>query len=161
MKANINGREYAFEEGESILHVAQRNGIFIPSLCRFEPLSSKPATCRVCLVEVSDEHGTYIVTACDTIMKDGMKVDTFSKHVRDMQHMQVEMIFADHDQDCVSCIRHGSCELQDLGEAVGLTHNRFTNLLHPSATERPVDDSAVGMLRDMTKCIRCLRCVEV
>lgn len=38
---------------------------------------------------------------------------------------QVEMIFADHDQECVSCARHGNCELQDLGEAVGLTRNPF------------------------------------
>ncbi len=78
-----------------------------------------------------------------------------------MQRTQVELIFADHDQECVSCIRHGNCELQDLGEAVGLSRNRFTHKLKPAASERPVDISATGMLRDMTKCIRCLRCVEV
>lgn len=161
MKASINGKEYSFEEGESILHVARRNGIFIPSLCRFEPLRHKPATCRVCLTEVTDALGTRIVTACDTPMTEGMQVDTFSRHVRDMQRMQVEMIFADHDQECVSCARHGDCELQDLGEAVGLVRNRFTHRLRPAAGERPVDDSATGMTRDMTKCIRCLRCVEV
>ena len=98
MKAFINGQEYTFEAGETILHVARRNGIFIPSLCRFEPLRHKPATCRVCLAEVTDARGTHIVTTCDTPMEEGMKVDTFSKHVRDMQRMQVEMIFADHDQ---------------------------------------------------------------
>ena len=161
MKAFINGQEYTFEAGETILHVARRNGIFIPSLCRFEPLRHKPATCRVCLAEVTDALGTRIVTTCDTPMEEGMRVDTFSKHVRDMQRLQVEMIFADHDQECVSCARHGNCELQDLGEAVGLTRNRFTHRLHPAASDRPVDDSAAGMTRDMTKCIRCLRCVEV
>ena len=161
MKAFINGQEYDFEAGETILHVARRNGIFIPSLCRFEPLRHKPATCRVCLAEVSDAQGTRMVTTCDTPMEEGMRVDTFSKHVRDMQRVQVEMIFADHDQECVSCARHGNCELQDLGEAVGLNRNRFTHRLHPSASERPVDDSAAGMIRDMTKCIRCLRCVNV
>ena len=161
MNANINGREYSFEEGESILQVARRGGIFIPSLCRFEPLAHKPATCRVCLVAVNDGQGTRMVTACDTPMREGMRVDTFSKKVRDMQRMQVEMIFADHDQECVSCARHGNCELQDLGEAVGLARNRFTHRLRPSAAERPLDLSAAGMIRDMTKCIRCLRCVEV
>ncbi len=161
MKAYINDREYTFEEGESILQAARRNGIFIPSLCRFEPLQHTPGTCRVCLVEVADEAGTRMVTACDTPLGDGMRVDTRSKHVRDMQRLQVELIFADHDQNCACCSRHGNCELQDLSEAVGLAGNRFERHLNAAATRREVDDSAAGMVRDMTKCIRCLRCVEV
>lgn len=161
MKATINGQEYMFETGETILQLARRNGIFIPSLCHFKPLEHKPATCRVCLVEVEDTKGRQIVAACETPLTDGMSVDTISSRVRDMQRMQVEMIFADHDQECVSCSRHGDCELQDLGEAVGLKRNRFTHKLNLSSQNRTFDDSATGMTRDMTKCIRCLRCVEV
>lgn len=160
MKATINGKEYSFEKGDTILQVARRNDIFIPTLCRFEPLKHKPATCRVCLVQITDADGPRMVAACETILTDGMRVDTISKHVRDMQRMQVEMIFADHDQECVSCARHGDCELQDLGEAVGLARNRFSGRL-ASPQQRPLDDSANGMTRDMSKCIRCLRCVEV
>lgn len=161
MKAYINGQAYDFNQDETILNVAQRNGIFIPTLCHFAPLQHKPATCRVCLVEVTDKSGTRIVTSCDTPIAEDMHINTFSRRVRDMQRTQVELIFADHDQECVSCIRHGNCELQDLGEAVGLSRNRFTHKLKPAASERPVDISATGMIRDMTKCIRCLRCVEV
>ncbi|MBE6441096.1 MAG: 2Fe-2S iron-sulfur cluster binding domain-containing protein [Desulfovibrio desulfuricans] len=157
----INGREYAFEEGESILQVARRNNVFIPTLCRFEPLGHEPGTCRVCLVKVTDESGTRMTTSCDTPMLEGMRVDTLSREVRDRQRMQVELIFADHDQNCVACARHGDCELQDLGEAVGLSRNRYTDNLLPAAVARPLDASATGMIRDMTKCIRCLRCVEV
>lgn len=161
MKANFNGKEYTFNEGETILQLAQRNGIFIPSLCRFEPLEHKPATCRVCLVEVDDGSGPRMVAACETPLTDGMKVDSISSNVRNMQRAQVELIFADHDQECVSCARHGNCELQDLGEAVGVNRNRFSHRLRPAAQKRPYDDSARGMTRDMSKCIRCLRCVEV
>ncbi|MBD5647234.1 MAG: 4Fe-4S binding protein [Desulfovibrio sp.] len=161
MKAYLNGQEYSFTEGETILQLARRAGVFIPTLCRFEPLEHKPATCRVCLVEVSDDNGTRMVASCETPLADGMRIDTLSRRVRDMQRTQVEMIFADHDQECVSCARHGDCELQDLGEAVGLARNRFTHRLRPTAAERPLDDSATGMTRDMSKCIRCLRCVEV
>ena len=161
MKAYINNREYDFEEGESILACARRNNVFIPSLCRFEPLNHAPGTCRVCLVKVCDAKGSRIVTSCDTPVCEGMRVDTFSKEVRDMQRMQVEMILADHHQDCAACSRHGDCELQDLAEAVGLTRNRFANILQKPAAGRPVDESANAMLRDMTKCIRCLRCVTV
>lgn len=161
MKAYVNGKEVEFEDGETILQLARRNGIFIPSLCHFQPLAHKPATCRVCLVEVSDHTGTFMAAACETPVMENMRINTMSAKVRNMQRAQVEMIFADHDQECVSCARHGDCELQDLGEAVGLSRNRFTHWLEPAARNRPYDDSAKGMLRDMTKCIRCLRCVEV
>lgn len=161
MKAHVNGKEYAFEEGETILQLARRNGIFIPTLCHFKPLEHKPATCRVCLVEVDTGTGPAMRAACETPLTDGMRVDSISRKVRDMQRLQVEMIFADHDQECASCARHGDCELQDLGEAVGLFRNRFTEMLRPEPRNRPYDDSAAGMIRDMSKCIRCLRCVEV
>ena len=57
MKAYINGNPCEFEEGESILQVAQRNGVFIPTLCNFTPLDHKPGTCRVCVVEAFDGDG--------------------------------------------------------------------------------------------------------
>lgn len=162
MKAYINGKEYEFKDGETILQLAGRNGVFIPSLCHFHPLQHKPATCRVCLVGIEDENGDMLmVPACETPVREDMKIDTLSSHVRNRQRLQVEMIFADHDQECVSCARHGDCELQDLGEAVGLSRNRFSHHLQKDAQNRPYDDSASGMLRDMGKCIRCLRCVEV
>ena len=159
MKAFINGREYTFEQGETILQVARRNGIFIPSLCHFQALNHNPGTCRVCLAEVTDTLGnTDIVTTCNTPMQNGMKVNTRSGRVRKMQKLQAELIFADHDQNCMACARHGDCELQDLAEYVGLATNRFAPRL---AAERPLDCTTHGMVRDMTKCVRCLRCVEV
>ena len=159
MNASINGREYTFEPGETILQVARRNGIFIPTLCHFQPLDHKPGTCRVCLVEATDKHGrTAMFTACNTPMEEGMRVNTISAHVRKMQRLQVELVFADHDQDCAACARHGDCELQDLAEYVGLSTNRFAPRL---PHDRPFDNTMHGMVRDMTKCIRCLRCVEV
>ena len=67
MNASINGREYTFESGETILQVARRNNIFIPTLCHFQPLDHKPGTCRVCLVEATDKNGrTEMVTSCNT-----------------------------------------------------------------------------------------------
>ena len=51
MKAFINGREFTFTEGETILKAAKRLGIFIPTLCAYLPLEHTPGTCRLCLVE--------------------------------------------------------------------------------------------------------------
>jgi len=159
MKAFINRHEITFEQGETILQAAKRNGIFIPSLCHYHGLDHKPGTCRVCVVGCTDANGnTSLVTSCNTPMQEGMKIDTISSRVRQAQKLQVELVFADHDQNCVACARHGDCELQDLGEYVGLSSNRFSSRL---TNERPLDDTMRGMVRDMTKCIRCLRCVEV
>ena len=159
MKAWINNKEFEFQEGETILHAAKRLGIFIPTLCAYLPLNHTPGTCRVCLVEVTDDRGRgQIVTACTTPLTNGMRVQTRTKRIREMQRWQVAWIFSDHDQDCASCSRHGNCELQDVALYVGLQHNscngRFTE-------KRPLDWSANGLVRDANKCIRCYRCVEV
>ncbi|MDO4937198.1 MAG: [Fe-Fe] hydrogenase large subunit C-terminal domain-containing protein, partial [Sutterellaceae bacterium] len=161
MKAWINDREIEFNEGDTILAAARKNGIFIPTLCAYLPLDHTPGTCRVCLVEMTtagDKPEKKIVTSCTTPMQEGMRVLTRTPEVRRMQRMQVAWLFADHDQDCASCARHGNCELQDLAMYVGLRDNgcsgRFTQ-------KRPDDWSANGVVRDVNKCIRCGRCVEV
>ena len=159
MKAVINKREITFEQGETILQAAKRSGIFIPSLCHYHAIDHKPGTCRVCVVECTDAEGhTSLVTSCNTPLQEGMIIETRSSRARQAQKLQVELVFADHDQNCVACARHGDCELQSLGEYVGLSTNRFSSRL---SNGRPLDDTMRGMVRDMTKCIRCLRCVEV
>lgn len=158
MKAWINDKSFEFQEGETILQAAKRLGIFIPTLCAYLPLDHTPGTCRVCLVEATDDHGSgQIVTACTTPLTNGMRVRTRTARIREMQRWQVAWIFADHDQDCASCSRHGNCELQDLALYVGLQHNgcngRFT-------AKRKLDATAHGLVMDANKCIRCYRCVE-
>ena len=158
MKAYINGKEIWFDEGETILQAARKNGYFIPSLCAFQPLDHIPGTCRVCLVEIVRPSGeTMVVTSCNTPMEEGMSVQTRTAKIRSMQRLQVEMLMADHEQDCASCSRHGNCELQDLALHVGLTNSRFNDL----DKKRPMDRSATALVRDLGKCVRCLRCVEV
>lgn len=161
MKAYINDKPIEFTQGETVLQAARRLGIFIPTLCAHLPLDHTPGTCRVCLVEITHADRAddkRIVTACTTQLEEGMRVATRTPEVRRMQRMQVAWVFADHDQDCASCSRYGKCELQDLALYVGLRDNgcngRFT-------AKRPDDWSANGVVRDVNKCVRCGRCVEV
>ena len=86
-------------------------------------------------------------------------VETRTRTVREMQKLQVELLMADHLQDCATCIRHGDCELQDLAQFVGLKENRFFDRARTEA--RPIDDSSPAIIRDMTRCVRCQRCVAV
>ena len=159
MKARINDKEFEFEQGETILHAAKRLGIFIPTLCAYLPLDHTPGTCRVCLVEVDDENGRgQIVTSCTTPLTDGMVVRTRTEKVRSMQRWQLAWIFSDHNQDCASCSRHGNCELLDVALYVGLRNNRCNGRFN---VPRRMDTSALGLVMDANKCIRCCRCIEV
>lgn len=156
----FNGQKVAFEEGQTILEVAKKADIFIPTLCAFTPLNHTPGTCRMCLVEVFDEGDDTgrVVTACTTPIKEGQRIFTRNERVRKMQQLQMQLLFADHDQDCKSCSRHGNCELQDVALFIGMPHH----LTQPQfIAKRPYDASSMGIVRDVNKCIRCGRCVEV
>ncbi len=162
LHATINGVAVEAEENETILHCARRYGVYIPTLCELDDIDHTPGTCRVCLVEFEMPSGdgkTKLATSCNTPVVEGMTVQTRSPRARSAQRLQVELLLADHDQDCATCVRHGSCELQDVAQFVGLHENRFYK---PSFVEkRPVDDSSPAMIRDMSKCIRCQRCIAI
>ena len=87
MKAQINGKEFSFEANETILDVARRNGVFIPTLCELHDIDHAPGTCRICLVEVkeNEQEEPKYVTACDTAMAEGWKVMTRTPKVQEMR----------------------------------------------------------------------------
>jgi ferredoxin hydrogenase gamma subunit len=88
-----------------------------------------------------------------------MTVQTRSRRAREAQRLQVELLLADHNQDCATCVRHGNCELQDVAQFVGLHTNRFFD--RARALGRAVDRSSPALIRDMTKCVRCQRCIAI
>lgn len=161
VRAVINGREVAANAGETVLDCARREGVFIPTLCELADIDHAPGTCRVCMVEVQTAGAdkSHIVPACTTPVRDGLVVRTRTKHVRQTQRLQVELLLADHDQDCATCIRHGRCDLQDVAQFVGLDRNRFFDPARVAA--RPIDASSPAMIRNMQRCIRCQRCIAI
>jgi len=160
MQGFINGKPVEFQDDESILAVARRHGQFIPTLCELADADHTPGTCRVCLVEIHrDGHQPDVVTSCNTPMEPGMQVFTRTQIVREKQRLQVELLLGDHDQDCATCVRHGKCELQDVAQFVGLQRSRYGRRAFFRGRTR--DDSSASVVRDMTKCIRCHRCVHV
>jgi ferredoxin hydrogenase gamma subunit len=160
MRAYINTKDVDFEPGETILQAATRNGEFIPTLCELAAIGHAPGTCRVCLVEIrqTGDEAARVVASCTTPMTEGMSVFTRTRRVREMRRLQVELLLADHDQDCAACIRHGDCELQDVAQFVGLTQSRRFGTF-PQTRSR--DASSPAIVRDMGKCIRCMRCLKL
>ncbi|NJO54212.1 MAG: 2Fe-2S iron-sulfur cluster binding domain-containing protein [Bacteroidales bacterium] len=160
-EATINGAPITGRSDESILACARRHGVYIPTLCELADIDHTPGTCRVCLVEIRTEGSdkTHLVTSCTTPMQPGIEIRTRTPEVREKQRLQVELLLADHDQDCATCIRHGRCDLQDVAQFVGLRQNRFFDPARVAM--RPIDDSSPALIRNMKRCIRCQRCIAV
>ena len=159
---SIDGQTVEALPEETILACARRHGLYIPSLCELNDIDHAPGTCRVCLVEVESPapaEQPLLAAACVTPAQAGMTVQTRSRRAREAQRLQVELLLADHNQDCATCVRHGNCELQDVAQFVGLHTNRFFD--RERALARAVDRSSSAMIRDMTKCVRCQRCIAI
>jgi iron-only hydrogenase group A len=103
------------------------------------------------------EIGGKLVPACSTKVREGMAIATNTRFVREMQKGVLELILANHDQDCLKCVRNGNCELQDLCERFNISKNSFEE---NQISNHRIDDSNPAIVRDYSKCIKCGRCVE-
>lgn len=155
IQLEINNTPVEANKGETILEVARRLGVEIPTLCHIEGLSPSGA-CRMCVVEV--EHFNNLVTACSHPVSEGMKIHTHSPKVVESRKMIVELLLADHPDDCLYCERNRNCELQELAERLNINERRLTPHVKKNYH---VDQSSTSIVRDPDKCILCGRCVRV
>ncbi len=160
MKGYINDVLVTFDVNESVLQVARKHDIFIPTLCELADIGHTPGSCRVCLVEVPDSQGKpQLLTSCNVPMTDGLVVQTNTAFVREARRIQVELLLSDHNQNCAACSRHGDCELLDICYDVGVSTTRFGTGQQVQQESKPTDSQSIS--RDMSKCVRCLRCKAV
>lgn len=149
----IDGREFQASPDQSIIQIADENGIYIPRFCYHKKLSVA-ANCRMCLVDV--EGARRASPACATPVMDGMKVKTRSEAALKMQKDMMEFLLINHPLDCPICDQGGECELQDIAMGYGKNASEYHE------TKRVVEDPELGPLvaTDMTRCILCTRCVR-
>jgi len=154
MMANvtIDGINVSVPDGSTILYAAQEAGIIIPTLC-FHPDQEVKANCRICVCEV--EGQSLLSAACAAPVWDGMVVKTKTPKVIEARKTILELILAHHPQDCLTCIRNGVCELQDLAAEYMIRDNPF----ELKVEEYPLDRSTISLVRDQNKCINCRRCI--
>lgn len=149
----INNKEVSVPKGTTVLEAARQINIKIPTLC-YHPDQRVKANCRVCLVQEKGKE--KVVPACSTKVWEGADLQTNSKMVREMQKGILELILANHPQDCLKCIRNGKCELQSLCQIFNLS----TVGLEESDYKPVIDDSSPSVVRNLSKCIKCNRCIE-
>lgn len=178
IELSINGLTVTAPEGSTILEAARRNAIEIPTLCAMEGLKPK-AACKLCQVEIEGEEQEKL--ACATKVKPGMRVTTDSPALFAKRKALIEELFRQHTVDCHHCLRIGStkaehfdpkycescffcdcvrdgfCELQSLALRFGVDKLPFEIHEHDFG----VDASTGSVIRNMDKCVKCRRCVEV
>ncbi len=149
----IDNRTVEVPDGATILEAVKKCGITIPTLCYFKGLNDIGA-CRVCVVEVEGEE--RLVAACNTPAADGMVVFTKSLRVREARRVNVQLILSEHDCHGPTCVRSGNCKLQDVANELNIIGNDYD--MQP---ERNRPDGGFPLIRTASKCIKCMRCVQV
>jgi NADH-quinone oxidoreductase subunit G len=149
----VDNRQVPFEGERNLLEVIRKANIDIPTFCYHSELSVYGA-CRLCLVDV---EGMGIVASCSTPPRAGMKVRTNTDEIREIRKISVELILADHDQNCPTCPKNASCKLQDLARRLGIEKVRFKPVHKPAE----VDKTSPSLVRDPNKCVLCGDCVRM
>jgi iron-only hydrogenase group A len=150
----VNNKSIKAEKGETILSALNRNGIMIPTLCRMQEFTPTGA-CRMCVVEV--EGRDRLVTACSAPVEEWMKIQTHSPRVIRARKTIVELLLSNHPDDCLYCDRNLDCELQKLSDQMQVRERR----IHGSKIKPRRDQSSPAIVRELSKCILCGRCIRV
>ena len=151
----IDGKDVVGYESQTILHVAEENGIYIPHLCDHKDLTPV-GHCRLCLVEVD---GRRLSISCKTQIREGMSVRTENPEIIKTRKITLELIVANHPRDCLTCVKDSECQLQDVSNYIGIDEEQLARL-RPNIPDIPIDTSNPFFDRDLEKCILCGICVR-
>jgi formate dehydrogenase alpha subunit len=175
----INGQQVEASEGMTVLEVAKKGNIYIPTLC-YHPSLAPYGGCRMCVVEIENMRG--FPTACTTPATDGMVVKTDTPQLQEFRRGVLELILTEHPhlcltcdrrercepfdiclrsvsitERCVLCPKNGRCELQEVVDYVGIKEVT----LPYTYKELPIHSEDPFFERDYNLCILCGRCVRV
>ena len=179
LQINIDGRSLRVDAGKTVLQAAQKNGIYIPTLCNYPGLTSH-GSCRLCLVEIEGRSNTP--TACTTPVEDGMVVRTDTEHINALRVEMFKLLLSEHPASCLFCAEKDRCDecmvtLRKTGVTTGCRscpQDRQCELqvladrLHVAEGDYPVRYRMLPVERkdpffhrDYNLCILCQRCVRV
>ena len=152
----IDGKHVSAEEGSTVLQVARDNAINIPTLCHLDGVNDLGdiGACRLCIVEVKGVP--KLLAACTTKVAEGMEITTQSPRIAKYRRMALELLFAERNHVCSTCVVNGHCGLQTLAAELGMEHVRY-EYQYPK-WDVDVSHRLFGL--DHNRCILCTRCVR-
>ncbi len=177
----INGHPYSYRDEETVLDVAGRNGIYIPTLCHLAGTTATGA-CRICVVEV--EGVRNLVASCAMPAMKNMVVFTDSPRVIEARRFIIALLMVSGSHNCAArgvsdddwtdfqarvrgddgsrelCDAYGACVLQELAYRYQAFELISKLRLPGFRTEYSVEDANPYIIRDFSRCILCGRCVK-
>src|SRR6266581_5306955 len=150
----IDGKNVTVPKETTILEAAAEVGITIPTLCWLKKVSPTGA-CRVCAVEIDGVDRP--MTACNTPVKEGIKVTTESERLSDIRRKMVELLLVNHPLDCPVCDAGGECDLQNSCYGLGAAKQEYSATLE----RRKIRYDWPLIESDPNRCILCEKCVKV
>ena len=153
----LDGKSIEFEPGEKLLSAALRAGVQIPHYC-YHPSMSVVATCRMCMVDVTDmgngRPAPKLQTSCSMDAVEGMKVETMNDKVKDARELVMEYLLINHPLDCPICDQSGECVLQDYSFEYGSGKSE----MEYSKRVYGYRDIGTFVALERNRCIHCTRC---
>jgi NADH-quinone oxidoreductase subunit G len=162
-KVTINGREVTVPDGTNVVKAAEAADIEIPHYC-YHPGLTVAGNCRMCLVDIramSAKQATplpKLQIACNTLVQDGMVVETDNEKVRTARKAVLEFLLINHPIDCPICDQAGECKLQEYYMDYGRYQSRFA--LEDKVEKHKVLPIGPSVMLDQERCILCTRCVR-
>jgi len=154
---NIDGKDIKASKGDNLLKVALDHGIEIPNLCYHKKITPT-AACRLCVVKIAGRKG--LITSCTLGVENGMEITTSDEELEDTRRSILEMVLSTHNDDCISCVKDGGCQLQDLTFRYNLAREDRKMKSIWSKLEKFNDKSSPVLDYDATRCIQCEKCVK-
>jgi formate dehydrogenase major subunit len=148
VRFELNGREVEALAHETLIQVADREGIEIPRLCYKEGMEAV-GNCRSCMVEIDGER--VLAPSCCRYPSQGMKVTTDSARAVASQKMVLELLLADMPE--TDYTRHNEVDLW--ARKLGVGKPRF-----PARQQPQRDASHAAITVNLDACIQCTRCVR-
>jgi NADH-quinone oxidoreductase subunit G len=154
INCKINGIPVSVPEGTTILKAAHEADVKIPTLCAHPDLAAWGA-CGICIVR--PETSPKMVRSCTTTVVEGMNYITHDPDIVETRKTVLQLIMANHPNDCLRCARNGCCELQTICAEFGIRDVPFES----GVRDLPDDLSTPAVQLHPAKCISCGRCALV
>jgi len=150
----LDGKDVSFREGETLLEVARRVGINIPTLCH-DPRLEPAGACRTCLVEVEGQR--RLVPSCATPATPGMTVTTRNPRIERHLATLLALYLTDHPKSIQDCEDGPSCDLHRMAER-HQAPSHWPQLVS-RRKDRSEDENPYIQYRQ-DRCILCARCTR-
>jgi NADH-quinone oxidoreductase subunit G len=149
----IDGKDVQAKKGETILQVARKNEIYIPTMCYISK-TTPCASCRICSVEAEGVDG--FVLSCNTPPTEGIEIRTNSQELELERTNIMKLYDVNHPLECGVCDKSGECDLQNMTLEFNVGQQNFS----AKDQSRKIEDW--GLINyDPALCIMCEKCVHV